>query len=372
MIYFDNAATSFPKPPSVIREIDFCLKKYSGNPGRSGHKLSLAAAEKIYEAREDLALHFGCTSPENVVFTLNATYAINLALRAKIKPGSHVITSDIEHNAVMRPLELMKREGLIEYSVFSSSGNIRENIKSKMQANTSAIVSTLASNVTGRRIALEILSAVAKELGLLLIVDASQAAGHDKIDLQRTPCDCLCAPGHKGLFGVAGSGFAIFSDSEGVSPYIVGGSGTNSKSLTMPELLPEALEAGTLPTPAVASLSAGIKFIDSISVEAIKEKEEFLAKKLKCGMSLMRDVQLYESHGGIVLFNIKGLSETEVCSRLDRHGVYVRGGLHCAPSAHRLIGTEDIGAVRISLSYFNAERQIDKFLKILSKIKAEV
>ncbi len=372
MIYFDNAATSFPKPSSVYKEINFCLKKCSGNPGRSGHELSVAAAEKLLEARESIAAHFGCDSPENVVLTLNATYALNIAIRAKVKPGSHVITSDLEHNAVMRPLELMRRECGVEYSVFSSSGNILENIKRLVKPNTAAIISTLASNVIGRKIPLKILSCAAKELGLILIVDASQSAGHEPINLTKTPCDCLCAPGHKGLFGIPGSGFALFSSSCDIAPYIVGGSGTNSQSLNMPQLLPEALEAGTMPTPAAASVHAGIAFIDKISIDAIAYKELMLSESIKSGLSVIKDVKLYESHGSIVLFNIEGVSESCTCRVLDKYGICVRGGLHCAPTAHRLIGTESTGAVRVSLSYFNTKRDVDEFLKTIKKIKAEI
>ncbi len=372
MIYFDNAATSYPKPCSVIREVNLCLEKFIGNPGRSGHIPALLAAEKIYDARERLGKHLNFSAPENIVFTLNATYAINMALRAKIPAGSHVITSDIEHNAVIRPLELLHSQLGIEYSAFSSCDDIRANIISEIRTNTSAIVSTLASNVTGRRIPLEILSAVAKEYSLILIVDASQAVGHEKIDLEKNPCDCLCAPAHKGLFGIQGAGFAVFSSANNISPFVVGGSGTNSKSLYMPDFLPEMLEAGTPPTPAIAALCAGTKYVDLLGVEEIEEKEVLLSERIKTGLSLINGVTLYESYGGIVLFNLDGISEWRVVSELDRYGVCVRGGLHCAPAAHRLTQTESFGAVRVSFSCFNTIREVDKFLKILENIRAEI
>ncbi len=371
MIYFDNAATSFPKPPSVMREIYFCLKNYSGNPGRSGHRLSIAAAEKIYETREILSEHFGISCPENIIFTYNATYALNIAIMAKIKPFSHVITSDIEHNAVIRPLERLSRECGVSYSRFSSSGDIKNNIRSLIKPNTKAIVSTLASNVTGRCIPIEILSSTAKEFGLILIVDASQSAGHENINLNITPCDAFCAPGHKGLYGIQGSGFVYFSSSDDISPFIVGGSGTNSKSRDMPDMLPEKFEAGTLSTPTIAALYAGVRFVNSVGIDDIKEKEYLLAKSLKEGLSLIKGVSLYDSCGSIILFNLIGIKEDVVCSELDKEGICVRGGLHCAPDAHRLIGTYDTGAVRLSLSYFNTKNEADNFLKIMNKIAAE-
>lgn len=372
MIYLDNAATSFPKPKSVLDEVKLCINEYCGNPGRSGHKLSFKAAERIYESRECLAMHFGFDKPENIVFTYNATYALNLAMRVKIPSGAHVLCSDIEHNAVIRPLHLMKSEGLIDYSLFSTDENIEENIKSLITPNTRAIVSTLVSNVTGKRIPLEILSRVAKERDLILIADASQAAGHESIDLEKTPCDCLCAPGHKGLFGIQGTGFVIFGKGDFAPPFIVGGGGSNSKSPEMPDIFPDSHEAGTLSTPSISSLGRGVEFINRVGIEEIAFKERQITEKLKEGLSLIKGIKLYDTEGGIVLFNLGGLEESRVCARLDDYGICVRGGLHCAPSAHMKLGTEKIGAVRVSVSYFNSLKETDVFLKTINKIAAEI
>ncbi len=372
MIYFDNAASSHPKPDCVLKDFKFCLKKCSGNAGRGSHKLSLYASEKIYEAREAIAEHFNLFAPEGVVFTYNATYALNMALRAKIKPDSHIITSDIEHNAVVRPLELLKSERKISCSHFCSDGDIEKNICALIRPETSAIVSTIASNVTGKRIPLSILSGISKKYGLTLIIDGSQAAGHERINLKNNPCDCFCAPGHKGLFGIQGSGFVCFSSSENLSAFIAGGSGTNSKSPYMPRLLPERFEAGTLSAPIISSLRSGVGFIEDMGVEEIQYKEKQLACRLKEGISAIKGIELYECFGGIVLFNFTDTDSENVCAALDERGVCVRGGLHCAPLAHKVLGTEKIGAVRISLSYFNQKSEIDRFLKILSKIRAEI
>lgn len=372
MVYLDNAATTFPKPEPVIENINFCLRKYCGNPGRSGHALSSAAAEKIYEVREKVAEHLGSSLPEGVVFTINATHAINQAIKGYVRRGMHVLCSDIEHNAVIRPLEKLKKQGIIDYSTFSSIGNLEENIRSKILPNTAMIVSTLASNVNGRRISLSVLSKVSREFGLRLIVDASQAAGHDEIDLSKTPCDCLCAPGHKALFGIQGSGFALYTRSEAVETLIEGGSGNNSNSPDMPTLLPERLEGGTLATPAIAALGGGVDFVNQIGIAEIEEKISSLTERMKNILMENKKIILYESFGSVVLFNVKDVPEFYVCRELDRHGICVRGGLHCAPMAHMGLGTIKSGAVRASFSWFNSVRDVDFFAKILNNFVAEM
>ena len=241
-----------------------------------------------------------------------------------------------------------------------------------MRKNTRAIVSTIASNVTGKRIGLDVLSKAAKEAGLLLIVDASQAAGHEMIDLTKTPCDCICAPAHKGLFGIQGAGFAIFSPEIELEPLIVGGSGTNSKELSMPSFLPERMEAGTPSTPAISALGEGIKFVDKIGVKKIALKESDLANVAKSILKENKKIKVYDSYGGIVLFNLLNAPESSVCRILDQHNICVRGGLHCAPEAHIRIGTEGIGAVRASFSCFNTLEETTEFAKTVCKIAAEI
>ena len=371
MIYLDNAATTFPKPRCVTDEVVRCVRGYCGNPGRSGHKLSMLAAEKVYSAREALCTHLNFSSPENIVFTYNATYAINIALRALLKPGDRVLVSDIEHNSVIRPLEVLKEEKNIEYSIFSTDGDIGSVIRAKISDNTTAIVSTLCSNVNGRRIPLEILSKIAKEKGLKLIVDSSQSLGHEKIDFSKTPADALCAPGHKGLFGIQGCGFVLFNTSELYEPFFAGGSGTNSKSLNMPRTLPERYEPGTLSTPAIASLYAGVRFVDELGISEICYREAKTVKKIKEDLSQIKEIELYETDGALILFNIKEKESEWVCQNLDRYGVYVRGGLHCAPMVHKKLGTEERGAVRVSVSCLNGISDAENFIKIITKILAE-
>ncbi len=372
MIYFDNAATSFPKPPSVIKEINFCLKKYCGNPGRSSHRMSVMASEAIYEARENIAKLLGVDTPEQVVFTYNATYALNLAIKTFITHKCHILISDFEHNSVIRPIEKLKRTLGIEYDTFSTDGDIKENIKALIRADTEGIVCSIASNVTGERISLKLLSNVARENGLFLIIDASQAIGHEEINLTKTPCDVLCAPGHKALFGIQGCGFAYFKENKRKESFIEGGSGSDSASIVMPMLLPEAFEAGTLSTPAIVSLSKGTEYVMKIGTDDIQHRLDSLCNAMEERLENIKAIRLYKSGNGIISFNLSDVPSSRLSMALDRRGVCVRGGLHCAPSVHRRLGTLDVGAVRMSFSYFNKKSEIDKAYKILREIAEQI
>ena len=365
MTYLDNAATTFPKPPSVIKEISRCLKSYCGNPGRGSHRMSLMAAEKIYTVREKVADLLYVNHPEGVVFTHNATYALNLAIKSFVTKNCHVLTSDFEHNSVIRPLERLKRDIGLEYSVFSTDGDTKANLRELIKDNTVGIISSIGSNVTGDEIDLGILSKVAKEYNLFLIIDASQIIGHKRIDLSKTPCDVLCAPGHKALFGIQGSGFAYFSDPKRKEGIVEGGSGFDSESTDMPKLLPEGYEAGTLSTPAIASLGSGIEFIEKIGISEIEKRLYSLTYKLEDRLSSLPAVTIYKAGCGILSFNYADFPSSELASFLDDHGICVRGGLHCAPSIHRKLGTITCGCVRVSLSYFNKIDDLDKLYKAL-------
>lgn len=369
MIYLDNAATSFPKPRCVIRDLNSCLKKYCGNPGRSSHKLSLQASEAIYAVREEIAEHLSISTPENVVFTLNATYALNLAIKTFINEKCHILTSDFEHNSVIRPLEALKRRIGIEYSSFSTDGDVEKSIKESIRADTKGIVASVASNVTGDSISLKILSKIAAEYNLFLIVDASQAIGHTKIDLKETPCDVLCAPAHKALFGIQGCGFAVFKDSTPRDSFIEGGSGSESVNPLMPVLLPERYEAGTLPTPAIVALGSGLKYIKDIGIENIEARLTMLTSELEARLAEIPDVKIYKSGTGIVSFNVADYPSSLVAGWLDKNGICTRGGLHCAPSIHKKLGTLEQGAVRISLSYLNSKSDIDGFYRVMKCIR---
>ena len=368
MIYLDNAATSFPKPRSVISEVSKYIRRDCGNPGRSGHRLAARAAEAVYLAREDIASFFGCKNPERVIFTSNATHALNLAIKSQVRKNCHVLCSDIEHNSVVRPLERLRRDIGVEYSCFSLDGDLYANLTEAVRADTEAIVCTLASNVTGKRADVTALSRFAKERGLKLILDASQLAGHEAIDLSMTPCTALCAPGHKGLFGLQGSGFVIFDDDYDTDGLMEGGSGFDSMSPDMPHALPERYEAGTLATPSIVSLAAGIRFIRSVGIDNIAEKLGSLTETATDSLCDIPGVRVLGAGGGILCFNVADMPSSRVEAELDRLGICVRSGLHCAPSAHRLLGTLEGGAVRASFSYFNRESDMRRLADAVLKI----
>lgn len=372
IIYFDNAATSFPKPECVKTELIRCVRSYLGNPGRSSHKLSVRAAEEIYSAREQIANLLGIDTPECIVFTYNATHALNMAIKSYATENCHILTSDFEHNSVIRPLERLKETLGISYSCFSAEGDIIADLEAKTQENTRGMICSIASNVTGNELPLKILSDYAKEKGLFLIIDASQAIGHINIDVSETPCDALCAPGHKALFGIQGCGFAYYKDPVRKNTLIEGGSGTDSASPYMPELLPEGYEAGTPGTPAIVTLGRGVEFIKEIGINEINKKLLLLTERAKEVLWDIETVRIYKSGVGILSFNIGELPSSYVSSLLDKNGICVRGGLHCAPSIHRKLGTLNQGAVRLSFSYFNSIKEIDVFYKAIRDISKTI
>ena len=367
-VYLDNAATTFIKPSCVIRDLNFCLKKYCGNPGRSSHKLSLMASEAIYSVREKVADLLHVNTPENVVFTYNATYALNIAIKSFVTEKCHIITSDFEHNSVIRPLESLKNRFDIEYSTIDTDCDLLTSLRQITRADTKGIICSIASNVIGETLPLRVLSDYAKDNSLFLIIDASQAIGHFDIDLSKTPCDALCAPGHKSLFGIQGSGFVWFKDNNRRETIIEGGSGSESANINMPLLLPEGYEAGTLSTPAIVSLGSGIDFISKIGIGAINERLNLLTSNLYDRLSSLENITVYKPGNGLVSFNISSMSSSLVASMLDKDGICVRGGLHCAPSVHTKLGTMNQGAVRASFSYLNQISDVDKLYSSLREI----
>ena len=367
MIYLDNAATSFPKPKSVISELNRCLKSYCGNPGRSSHALALKSAEAIYDTRVLISELFSLDKPENVVFTYNATYALNIAIKTALKEHDHVIISDLEHNSVLRPIEALNKSSGIEYSIFNSDNDIILEIERLKKDNTTAIISTLRSNVTGGKISLDALSKAAKKHSLKLILDASQSAGHELIDLSKTDFYALCAPAHKALFGIQGAGFIIFGTDEYKPTFIEGGSGAESLKTDMPSELPERLEAGTLSVPAIVALKEGISYINRIGLRNIEEIIRQNAIYFVDRLSELPNTSLYFG-GGIISVKHKSLSSSQLSNLLDKRGICTRSGLHCAPLAHKKIGTLDSGTLRISIGVFNTESEADALYTHLSEL----
>ncbi len=370
MIYLDNAATTFPKPRCVYRRLRWCLRHAAGNPGRSSHKAALAAAEEIYGAREALSelLHF--SAPERIVFTQNATYALNMAIRSLRPKPIHVIYSDREHNSVIRPIESLHAEGCT-HSVFKADGDILSAMEAAMRPETDLCILTLCSNVTGECFPLSVLKEFRRRYpAVRIILDGSQWLGHLPLSLDETLCDILCAPGHKALFGIQGAGFAAFVRDGEYAPFALGGSGNDSKSADMPRLLPERLEAGTLATPAIATLGEGARFLLREGMDAVSEKILLLSSKLYERLDAFLQLQVLSRHGvGTVSFTAKAVPASAVTAFLDSRGICVRGGLHCAPLIHKAKQTQNEGAVRVSLSYLNEVRDLDQFYHALKEFK---
>ncbi len=365
MIYFDNAATTFPKPTAVLASVKECLKKYCGNPGRSSHKLSVRSSEEIYAARETVADFFGIDTPENVVFTHNATDALNIAIKTTVENECHIITSDIEHNAVIRPIHKLIRTRNIEHSCFDSDKSVFEQIKEQAKKKTSCIVSTVASNVTGKQIDIKELSRAREKLKIPLIIDASQAAGHKAIKANETPFDILCAPAHKSLFGIQGCGFIIFNDERARESFIEGGSGYESRNRDMPTRLPERFEAGTMAVPSIVALRHGIEFIIKTGIDKISEHLDSMSERAVEILSAFKNVRISAEGGGIVSFNIGAIPSSVISSELDKRGICTRSGLHCAPDAHKKLQTLETGTVRLSFSFFNCLSELEIFYKEL-------
>lgn len=374
MIYFDNAATSFPKPSAVTKEVVRCLDTYCGNPGRSSHRLALLAAQKIYDCRCKIAELVKTPSPESVIFTYNATYALNFAIYSLAEENTHILISDMEHNSVYRPVYKLKEEGKCDFDVFKTDGNITENLTSLLRKNTKLLVCTHISNVSGRVLPIKEISKFCRKNGICFILDASQSAGHIDINIDEIECDVLCAPGHKGLFGIQGCGFAIFKNQAKIKELVVGGSGINSLSPLMPQNLPERLEAGTLSTPAIASLCAGIDYIQDVGINQIEEREAVLRYLLLERLTAIDSLHLLDLDkkcSNVISFSCEKIPPEKLGAHLDDSGICVRSGFHCSPLAHKALGTFEKGTVRISLGYFNTINEIDTFYKKIKEIIRE-
>lgn len=367
MYYLDNAATSYPKPPSVLRAASQAMQL--GNPGRGGHALSVRAESAVYGVREKAAAFFG-VAPERVVFTQNATHALNIALAGA---WGEVVTSDLEHNAVRRPLENNRNVRRVTVSVEDSDERTLANFRAALSPRTSLCCVTAQSNVTGQRLPVVGIAALCKKYNVPLIVDASQAAGTADLQVDRDGIAMLCTAGHKGLYGLMGSGLLVLGEGVCPDPLMFGGSGGDSAAPGMPKLPPERLEAGTLNVPAIVSLGAGLDFIRSCGRERIAEREWRMAAHLRERMRGMDRVVLYgRPDGGTFLFNIEGMPAQEVAARLDEAGIAVRAGLHCAPDAHQKLGTDGQGGVRVSFGAFQGEETVEKFQKEIKKIVKSV
>ena len=379
MIYLDNAATTLKKPPCVIEAVCAAMNSM-GNASRGAHGGSLHASRMVYETREKLAKLFGCPRPDHVIFTQNSTESLNLAIRGAIPAGSHVITTDLEHNSVLRPLYLMEAEQGVKLSFVAAdqNGAVKvEDFESLIQADTSALVCTHASNLTGNRIDIEAVGAIAKRHNLLFIVDASQSAGAMEIDMERMGIDILCFTGHKGLMGPQGTGGLCVREGVQIRPLKVGGSGIKTYSKTHPVEMPTALEAGTLNSHGIAGLSAALDYLFEVGVDAIEEKENALMRRFYDGVVNIPGVKIYgdftaEKRGAIVTLNIGDYDSGAVSDELSEvYDIATRAGAHCAPRMHEALGTVDQGAVRFSFSWFNTEQEVDAAIRAVREMAEE-
>lgn len=375
MIYLDSSATSFLKPPQVAEAV-FRSFNTIGNAGRGVHAPTLNASRLIYDTREKLAALFGTPDPSRIAFTCNATEALNIAIHGAIHPGEHVITTACEHNSVLRPLYLKEKEGT-ELTIIPADkkGRIRYDLlESSVKSNTSAIVLTHASNLSGNVTDLAFVSNFAKKHGLLLIVDASQTAGSLPINVVKMGIDILCFTGHKGLFGPQGTGGLYVREDLTLSPLKSGGSGIHSFDRQHPTDMPTALEAGTLNGHGIAGLNAGLDYILSTGVKNIHAKEISLTRRFVNGISDISDLKLYGDIDAplrtpIISLNIGSMSSASVSDILwEDYEICVRAGAHCAPLMHKTFGTEKQGAVRFSFSCFNTEAEIDTAIRAMHEI----
>jgi len=375
VIYFDNAATSYPKPPSVIQACQDFFLKAGGNPGRSGHRMSLQSARIVFQAREALAAFFGAVDSSRLIFTSNATEALNLVILGTLREGDHVVTSSMEHNAVMRPLRHLERARSVEITVVRSKpdGTVEPSeIAGALRSDTALIVMNHSSNVVGTVLPVKEVAALKGSVPLL--VDAAQTAGVMPIDVQRDGIDFLAFTGHKSLWGPTGTGGLYIRPGLQPAPLRFGGTGSLSEKEEMPDFLPDCYESGTLNMTGIAGLLAGLEEVERAGLPAIREHEKLLTGKLLEGLKTIDGITIYgtcdpDRQTATVSFNIEGLTSSDITGELDRRfNIMTRSGLQCAPAAHRTIGTHPVGTVRVSMGWFNTVQEVDYLIESLAEI----
>ena len=378
MIYLDNAATTLHKPPAVAEAVKNAILT-AGNASRGAHGASLSASRMVYETRGKLAKLFGCPRADHVVFTANSTEALNMAIYGLLSPGDHVISTDLEHNSVLRPLYDLQTRGVsVDFVPADRKGNIRcEDMEALFRSNTKAVVCTHASNLTGNILELARIGAMAHRHGALLIADASQTAGAVPIDMQTMNIDILCFTGHKGLMGPQGTGGLCIRPGVELRPLLRGGTGVHSYDTEQPQEYPARLEAGTLNSHGIAGLSAALDFILEQGVQTIGARERTLMRRFYEGVRCIPGVTVYgdfsqRERAAIVTLNIRDYDSAEVADALSAdYGIASRAGAHCAPRMHRALGTVEQGAVRFSFSFFGTEAEADAAIAAVRELAAE-
>lgn len=376
MIYLDNAATTLHKPPQVAEAVLSAMGAM-GNCARGTHGEALHAARLVYDTREKLAKLFGCPRADHVIFTCNATEALNITIQGLIRPGDHVVTTDLEHNSVLRPLYKLEREQGVRLSfvLADKKGRVQyEDFAKLITPETRAVVCTHASNLTGNALDIASIAQMAHEKGALCIVDASQSAGHLPIHMEKMGLDVVCFTGHKGLMGPQGTGGLCIRPGVEIAPFKVGGTGILSYSKTQPEAYPTRLEAGTLNGHGIAGLHAALEFLEETGVEAIHQREKGLMERFYEGVKDIPGVTVYGDFDApvrtaVVSLNIGDYDSGEVADALsEEYGIATRPGAHCAPRMHEALGTVEQGAVRFSFAYYNTEEEVDTAVTAIKEL----
>ncbi len=371
IVNFDNAATTYPKPPEVRIAVEKAVARY-GSAGRGGHPIAARTSDLVYSARETAAALFGAQS-EQVVFTLNCTHALNIAIQGLAEDGGHFIISDLEHNSVLRPVYALAKKGRIQYSIAPVKETEKETVESfvsRMRPDTKAVICTLASNVTGQILPWKQIAAACRSRGICMVADGAQACGILPVSLS-DGINILCTAGHKGLYGITGTGMLITDGTFPLPSLMQGGSGSLSNQPEQPDFLPDCLESGTLNVIGAASLRAGMEFVRKIGIQKLWHTETLLCERLIKGLSAIPNVEIYRSpraeYVPIVSFNIRGIPSEETAAQLAKQGFCLRAGLHCAPLAHLSLGTET-GTVRFAPSVFSRAEDVQRLISAVHAI----
>ncbi|MDP5276070.1 aminotransferase class V-fold PLP-dependent enzyme [Chengkuizengella axinellae] len=375
--YFDNAASSWPKPKQVVEAMTEAVMLYAANPGRGSHQMAVQASRIIFQTRVNLASLFQIDDPNHISFCLNTTEALNLAIKGILKPKDHVVCTSVEHNSVRRPLEYLKKNSDIEVTYVKTNklGEINlEEIENAIQTNTKLMICNHSSNLIGSILPIDQINKIAKKHGLITLVDAAQSAGLIPIDVDGMGIDILAFPGHKGLLGPQGTGGIYIHPDIDVEPLMHGGTGSQSEKIEQPTIRPDRYESGTQNTPGIAGLNEGVKFVLNETVEKIHAKEWELTQRLMLGLLNIPQVKILgpklgDNKTGITSFNVETIEASQVAFRLDRkYNIAVRSGYHCTPLAHETVGTVKLGAVRASVGYFTTTDEVDEFIDAVQNI----
>jgi cysteine desulfurase family protein len=377
LYYFDNAASSWPKPNQVIEAMTICMQEYAANPGRGSHQMAVKASRVLFETRKNIAKLFAISNPNDICFTSNTTEALNLAIKGFLKSGDHVISTSIEHNSVRRPLEYMRESNNIEitYVLANAAGHINvDEIRNAIRSNTRLVVCSHSSNLMGTIVPVADIAQVCVEKKIRLLVDAAQTAGTLPIDVNKMGISMLAFPGHKGLLGPQGTGGLYIHPDVDLEPLLHGGTGSQSEAIGQPTVRPDRYESGTLNTVGIAGLNEGVKVVLEETPALIHQKEWALTQKLMIGLQEITGIQLLgpqlgEDKTGIVSFLFKQVDASELAFIMDQSfQIAVRSGFHCTPLAHQTAGTTETGAVRASVGFYTIEAEVEHFIRTVKEI----